>query len=363
MFRSDGFDNHRKTNLSLDRKRTIRRRLPLPFPPGDERWKGGGVTVQDPVIDLSDDESLITITEGEAAPAQPRSLTRWGKMAGFFRGIMAGALAAAAIAVAVHWAYLDHDARPSVDARAPSAPAPEMVAEPTAAPAPSSGASAPALTDPYDDGPATVMSGAAREAVDQARTHLALGIELYNERDFDGALVELKRAYDLAPRYQVLYDVAEVAHQQQDYLTAWRNLRRYLADGGDAVSPGRRFEIEAEIERLEQRIGRLVVQAPPRSRILIDGKEVGVVPLGSAIRANVGRRRLQAVSPTGDRWESTIDLAGGDAVTVTVGPLRARRPAAARPDDEAVSDEPIPEDAPMPPGSASVRGPGRSASR
>ncbi|HVR60277.1 MAG TPA: hypothetical protein VMU50_00185 [Polyangia bacterium] len=320
--------------------------------------------MQDPIIDLSDDDSVITITEGEAAPARPSSLTRLGGMAGFFRGIMAGAATAAAVAVAIYWTYLDHDARPAVESPAPFDPAPEPAPEPAAAaPAPPPGASAPVLTDPYDDGPAAGTDRAAREAVDQARTHLALGIELYNERDFDGAVVELKRAYDLAPRHEVLYDLAQVALQQQDYLTAWRNLRRYLIDGGDAVPAGRRFEIEAEIERLEQRIGRLVVQAPPRTRILIDGREVGVVPLGSAIRANVGRRRLQAVSPTGDRWETTIELVGGDAVTVTFGPLRSRRPPAVRSDDEATSGEPISEDAPMPPGSANVRGPSRSASR
>ncbi|HEY2901996.1 MAG TPA: hypothetical protein VGL59_15550 [Polyangia bacterium] len=182
--------------------------------------------------------------------------------------------------------------------------------------------------------------------MEEAGARFRRGVDLYAEGDLGGALVEFTRAYELAPRYKILYNIGQITYQQQDYLTTLRHFRRYLSEGGDDVPPPRKRDVQAEIRRLEQRIGRIDVQAAPETRILIDGIEAGAAPLASSVEANVGRRHVEAVSPAGDRWERFVDLAGGDAVTVVVGPIGRRWMRAAS------SDERRPfEDAPLPLGS------------
>ncbi|HVR60246.1 MAG TPA: hypothetical protein VMU50_00030, partial [Polyangia bacterium] len=121
------------------------------------------------------------------------------------------------------------------------------------------------------------------EHLDEAGTRFRRGVELYSEGDLAAAMVEFSRAYQLAPRYKILFNMAQVAYQQQDYVAALRHFRRYLADGGDEISGPRRAFAQQEIRKLEQRVARLEVKAPAGARVLVDGLEVGIAPLGAPV--------------------------------------------------------------------------------
>ena len=69
--------------------------------------------------------------------------------------------------------------------------------------------------------------------LDDAQRRFQRGIELYKESDFDAALVEFKRAYELVPSYKILYNLGQVSYQRHDYASALRYFRQYLEEGGD----------------------------------------------------------------------------------------------------------------------------------
>src|SRR3954470_7819868 len=63
-------------------------------------------------------------------------------------------------------------------------------------------------------------SGAApaqSEKVKEATTRFERGLALYDDGDFDAALVEFNRAYSLSPTYKILYNIGKIERGKNDY--------------------------------------------------------------------------------------------------------------------------------------------------
>ena len=66
----------------------------------------------------------------------------------------------------------------------------------------------------------------------EAATRFKTGLDLFKDGDAQAALIEFRRAYQLAPNYQVLYNIGQVSFQLQDYPGALAALQKYLLEGG-----------------------------------------------------------------------------------------------------------------------------------
>src|SRR5512138_3708485 len=100
-----------------------------------------------------------------------------------------------------------------------------------------------------------------------AAKHFQRGVDLYNDGDFRGALVEFKKAYSVWPRANVLYDIGQTEYQLLDYASALRTMERYLAETG-ANAP-HRAEVEASVEVLRQRVGRVLLTSESACEVSI----------------------------------------------------------------------------------------------
>jgi hypothetical protein len=58
------------------------------------------------------------------------------------------------------------------------------------------------------------------EQVSSARVHFLRGVESYKEGAFDIAVVEFTRAYEIAPNFRVLYNIAQSQAERHDYAAA-----------------------------------------------------------------------------------------------------------------------------------------------
>ncbi|HEX7603304.1 MAG TPA: hypothetical protein VF316_16915, partial [Polyangiaceae bacterium] len=56
--------------------------------------------------------------------------------------------------------------------------------------------------------------------IKEAGQHFQRAVSLYNETDYNGALVEFKRAYATAPNVNVLYNIGQSQFQLQRYAQA-----------------------------------------------------------------------------------------------------------------------------------------------
>jgi tetratricopeptide (TPR) repeat protein len=158
-----------------------------------------------------------------------------------------------------------------------------------------------------------------------AREHFQRGTEYYGEGDYRAALIEFERAYAQRPTYRLLYNLAQVAYELRDYAAAERHFRAYLVEGEDEITPERRAEVKHELERLRERVASLSIASEPSGAVVhVDERLLGTTPVDAA-RVSAGRRRLVAELPGHAPLNRTLDVAGGEELSVDLrfGPALA----------------------------------------
>jgi hypothetical protein len=151
----------------------------------------------------------------------------------------------------------------------------------------------------------------------EARAHFERGVTFYNESDFSAALVEFKRAYTLAPAWQVLFNIGQSYFQLRDYADALVTLTRFLDEGQDLVPEARRAVVDAERADLANRVGHAnIVSNRTGATITIDDAEVGVTPLSEPPLVSVGVRKVKAALPGSPPVEQELSVPAGETVEV-----------------------------------------------
>lgn len=157
----------------------------------------------------------------------------------------------------------------------------------------------------------------SRANVEEARSHFTRGVQLFKDGDPRAALVEFERANSIAPNYRVLYNIGQADLEIQDYAGALKAFSRYLAEGGAEVPAARKKEVEQEVARLAERVGRVTIRVnKPDAEISIDDVAIGRSPLPEPIVVSAGRRRITASSPPLAPVTKTIDVAGKDTLEI-----------------------------------------------
>jgi hypothetical protein len=157
----------------------------------------------------------------------------------------------------------------------------------------------------------------------EASAHFKRGVAFYKDKDFPPALVEFKRAYELAPNYLVLFNLGQTARELKDYAAALSAFDQYLRDGGAKISGARRKEVSAAIEELRTKVGKLKIAVNvDGAEIGIDDVAVGVAPLAAPIVVNAGRRKVSVRSSGYAPLVRVVDVPSTEETPVTLDLVR-----------------------------------------
>jgi len=158
---------------------------------------------------------------------------------------------------------------------------------------------------------------ALADKVEEARARFQRGVELYREGSFDAALAEFNKAYDLAPNYRVLYNMAQVQTERHDYVAALKLMEKYLEDGGNDIAPERKDQVTKEIATLRGRVTELKVNTNVEgAELLIDGVVSGTTPFTEPVLISAGVRQLQLRKAGYETANKTMTVAGGEEVAI-----------------------------------------------
>ena len=164
---------------------------------------------------------------------------------------------------------------------------------------------------------------------DDASERFRSGVAFYKDRDFPAALVEFKRAYELAPNYRVLFNLGQTARELRDYAGALSAFEQYLREAGPEILTARRKEVQASVEELKRKVGRIKVSTNvDGAEILIDDVSVGVAPLAAPVVVNVGRRKLVATRSGYTPGQRVVDVAGMEEAALTLELTKIEEPRA-----------------------------------
>lgn len=165
-------------------------------------------------------------------------------------------------------------------------------------------------------GPATAQPANSR-ALEEARTRFQAGVQLFHEGSLDAALAEFRKAYQLAPTYRVLYNIAQVQFELHNHVEALKSFRQYLTEGGSEVPADRRAQVEGEIQKLERRVALLEISTDvDGADILVDDVPIGTSPLRAPVMVNAGNRRVTAIKVGRVTTAQALTAAGGERVKV-----------------------------------------------
>jgi hypothetical protein len=183
------------------------------------------------------------------------------------------------------------------------------------------------------------------EAAREARDRFQRGVEFYKEGDFRAALLEFRRAYDVAPNYVVLFNIGQSHYELQDYVGAKAAFEIYLREGGASVPPDRRRQVEAELARLASRIAYVEVKTNVEGAdVLVDDVPAAKTPLRAPLAVSAGRRKLTLVKAPSPPVTKYVDVASGvrevvELVAVDAAASASPRPARPSPDPAAARPE------------------------
>src|SRR3954469_6030428 len=168
----------------------------------------------------------------------------------------------------------------------------------------------------------------------EARERFQRGVALYREGSFDAALAEFRRAYEIAPNYRILYNLAQVQVERHDSVAALNLFGQYLQQGGSELDAERRTQVERDIQSLRGRVADLMVESNVAgAQLTIDGVESGTLPLAGPVQVNSGVRQVTLAKPGYQSVSRSLTIAGAQPLklALTLQPLDARAPAGAAP--------------------------------
>jgi hypothetical protein len=155
--------------------------------------------------------------------------------------------------------------------------------------------------------------------VQQAIARFKRGQELYAEQNYSAALIEFRKAYELAPNYKVQYNIGQVCYQTQDYVCALQSFQTYLSAGASEIPEQRRKAVQRELDGLKQRVGFLQLQTEVEgAQVTVDDVLIGTTPLKGPLPLSVGRRRISVTKTGSIPFSRTVDIAGQDTARVQV---------------------------------------------
>lgn len=102
------------------------------------------------------------------------------------------------------------------------------------------------------------------------------GTELFNVRNFEGALAEFQRSYELSGMPGLLYNLARTYQALGRYPEAARSIERYLHEES-SLPPERRAEVEQMLAETRSFIARIDLRIEPadaRVAVTLDGDQI-----------------------------------------------------------------------------------------
>jgi len=169
-------------------------------------------------------------------------------------------------------------------------------------------------------------------ATAEARERFQRGVSLYRENSFDAALAEFRRAYELAPNYRILYNLAQVQVERHDSVAALSLFSQYLQQGGSEIDAARRAQVERDMQSLRGRVADLTVESNVSgAQLTIDGVEAGTLPLTGPVQVNSGVRQITLAKPGYQSVSRSVTIAGAQPLKLALAlqPLDNRTPVGA----------------------------------
>lgn len=156
------------------------------------------------------------------------------------------------------------------------------------------------------------LTGTAKEEYEAGRL-------LYQDGDYAGARLKFERAYELGKDPRLLWNMAAAAKNLRQYASVLRLLDRYLAEGGDKLTPTDRSDAQSVIDTVRSFVTKLTIAVnEPGAEIRVDDQTVGTSPLSEPVLVDMGTRKIEVRKAGFASYVENKKIPGGQELTVEV---------------------------------------------
>jgi hypothetical protein len=149
------------------------------------------------------------------------------------------------------------------------------------------------------------LSGDARDAWDRAQ-------QLLRAKNYEGALVEFTRAYDLSKNPRVLFNVGICEKGLNHYARAAKRFDDELRLGEGQLSDDEKQELKDAIAIVKKYVSTVAVTSTEAgAHLFVDGYDVGTTPFAAPVTVDVGRRELTMKKDGFVDLTKTVDVNAG----------------------------------------------------
>jgi len=165
----------------------------------------------------------------------------------------------------------------------------------------------------------TLASQAGADPALDARGRFEAGVRLFRDQRYADARQAFEEAYRIMPNDRVLANIAACLSGEGRAPESVMMYRRFLSEGGDELPARARDEARREIARLRPSIADVALAIEPAgAEVRIDGRVVGVAPLGWPVAVSPGQTTLEVRAEGYAPFARAIDLERGASVSFSV---------------------------------------------
>jgi PEGA domain len=153
----------------------------------------------------------------------------------------------------------------------------------------------------------------------EAKGDYDAGKILFEDGDFQTSRIKFQAAYDLTHDARLLWNIAVCQKNERHYAKALATLARYLADGGDLLTPGDRHDAQDLSTAITPFTSAATIQvSEDGAQLWVDDTFVGTTPLTSPVRVDLGPRKVRAKKDGFRVFDKEIAVGGNATVTIDV---------------------------------------------
>lgn len=161
--------------------------------------------------------------------------------------------------------------------------------------------------------------GRAEEPLDVAKQYFEQGVLLFQDEDYEGALVSFLASLDANPNYKVRYNIGLCHLSLHRYLEAEKHFQIYLSEGAGEIPADRVAEVEGILAEMDGVIADIEIECEVEGAVVfLDGDEVGTTPLDSNLRVNLGIHEIEVRKEGYEDFKLEVTAPGGTVVNVLV---------------------------------------------
>jgi hypothetical protein len=158
---------------------------------------------------------------------------------------------------------------------------------------------------------------AADEAT--AKRHFDSGLKLYGEGAWPEALVAFEASYRLGGRPSALKNIAQCHRNLKHFVEAHDAYEHLLTTHGDKLAATEKKAVERALEELALLTGAIAIAVSEvDAEVTIDGKLVGMTPIGKPRRVSTGAHRVRIAKPGFEPIEQEVGVGSHETRKIEV---------------------------------------------